>query len=104
MENVSFSHPALSDQMRCGILSNSSGQIAIIYDQTLEEPFEWAEYETSTGTLYLVHQDGTMQNLGLDIDGKMKENIAHGSQVNLLQIVEGKVVAHFETTLIIRDY
>ncbi len=91
-------------EMRCGILSNAKGEIVIIHDRGMKSPVQWVEYHVGDNKIFLIHEDGSSQNLGLEIDGRMKGNLSHGVGITLVRIVDGKVGATQKVSLMIQDY
>lgn len=104
-EHVPIKQPEkLNAEMRCGILSNAKGEILIIHDKPIRSDIQWVEYNPDEKTFFLIHMDGTSQDLGLEFDQKMIENLKHGTEVALAQIADGKMQSSQKTTLIIQDY
>ena len=86
--------PVLQDlnaEMRCGIFSNAKGQIMIIHDQELVSPIQWIEYYEAEDSFSLIHEDGHIQPLGLQLDQKMKANLKHGTEVTLACLFDKKI-------------
>jgi len=95
---------ALSTEMRCGVLSNKHGEILIIYDKPIQSKIQWIEYRPENEEFFLIHENGTPQELGLTFDSKMKENLQHGIEVILAHVIDGKFQSTYKTSLIIQDY
>ena len=89
--------------MKCGILTNSKGDLLIVYDQGTPANIEWVEFHKDTGDLCIIYDSGQSQSLGLPLDAKTLSNIAHGMDVALVQIDDQKVVSSLKTTLIIHE-
>lgn len=94
----------LSKEMRCGIFSNEHGQITIIHDQEIKESVQWVEYNQQDNQLFIIHENGMPQDLGIEIQGQMKENLIGGIEVIMLQLRDEKLVNHRSLTIIIQDY
>lgn len=95
---------SLSSEMECGILSNKSGGIVVFYDQPLRSDIQWVEFDQNKEVFSLIHEDGSIQNLGLPFDNKMKKNLQHGEEVILAYISNGEFKRTYKTTLVIQDY
>lgn len=95
---------ALSKEMRCGMFTNSKGQILIGHDQDIQSDIQWIEYDQSDNSFVLIHEDGTVQDLGLNIDKKMQSNIVHGIDVTLVKVVDNKMLSSQNVTLVVKDY
>ena len=94
----------LTTEMRCGIISNKKGEIVIIHDQPIVSKIQWIEYDPNKSDFSLVHEDGTIQNLGLPFDDKMTKNLKHGAEVILAYVVNGEFKRTYKTTLVTQDY
>lgn len=107
MDKTEKSPKAINDlktEMRCGILSNRKGEIVIIHDQPIVSKIQWIEYDPNESDFLLVHEDGTVQNLGLPFEDKMKNNLQHGTEVILAYVVNGEFKTTYKTKLVIQDY
>ena len=73
----------LNTKMRCAILTNAQGEILIIHDQALDGTVDYIEHDPETQSFALIFDDGRMQELGITLDQKMKNNLMHGTEVTL---------------------
>ena len=90
--------------MRCSIVSNPSGEIVIFHDQDIRSDIQWIEFNPSEDQLYLIHEDGLSQNLGVELTAQMKKNLSHGIEVNLVRMVDDKPGSATKVTIVIQDY
>lgn len=93
----------LSEQMRCAILTNSIGNIMVIHDQPLNSPVQWLELDTISNKLFLVYEDGDMQDFGYKIEADVLNNIRTGQNVDLAYFSEGEIKSKVQTSFIFRD-
>lgn len=95
---------SLNDEMRCGIFTNGKGQILIIHEQNLRSDIQWVEYDPSIGTFALIHEDGSPQDLGIDVHEKMRANLNLAKEVTLAKMVNKNVESVQTITFLIKDY
>lgn len=93
----------LSEKMRCAILTNSTGNIMVIHDQPLHSTVQWLELDTINNKLFLVYEDGDMQDFGYPIEADVLKNIKAGQSVELAYFTEGKIESKTQTSFIFRD-
>jgi hypothetical protein len=93
----------LSESMRCGIFSNSKGEVLIIYNYTLETTVQWLEFHVGDRSLSIIHETGKIQDLGIKIDNKMKKNIMKCQEVSMAQISDNKIQKTQKISLIIQN-
>ncbi len=94
----------LNSQMRCGIVTNLKGDILIVHDLEIKSEIQWVEFDEVEQKLFLIHEDGMPQDLGIQLDSKMRCNIAQGTSVMITQVVDSQIIAFQETTIIIKNY
>lgn len=94
----------LNKEMRCGVFTNSSGQALIVYDQEVASPIQWIEYDLSENQLYLIHEDGVPQPMGIDISATVKSHLVNSQEITLVKLSEKKIAEHNLVSLIVRDY
>lgn len=105
MSDYSSDFPVLSnlnDTMRCGILTNSRGDILILHDMPLSDPVDYIEYDPQDEKFTLIFEDGKTQDIGIDIDEKMAIDLSHGLQVTLGYFSEKKIQSAQTVTFLIR--
>ncbi|NCC61793.1 MAG: hypothetical protein EOM12_12835 [Verrucomicrobiae bacterium] len=94
----------LGTTMRCGILSNEQGEILIIHDQKIAVTVQWVEFNKNNNKLYLIHDDGTSQDLGIALDSQMKKNLARGVEVTFALLQDKTIVSRHKVSLVVQDY
>jgi hypothetical protein len=94
----------LNTAMRCGIFTNAKGEILIIHDQEIKGSVQWIEYHKDNNQIFLIHENGTSQSLGLPVDNKMQGNMLHGIEVTLAYLKDKKVISSQKVSLVIQDY
>ncbi len=94
----------LSKSGRCGIFTNANGQILIIHSDELESSIQWLEYDKADNTLFVIHENGGTQDLGLAIDPKAQSNILQAAEVTMAHFANKKIQSSQTITLIIREY
>jgi len=102
-DEISIPKSDLNSEMRCGILSNSNGEIMIIHDQPMSSEIQWVEYDYVEDIFSLVHEDGSTQNLGFEFDKTMKDNLKHGSEVILAYVQNGQIKKAYKTNIVIQS-
>lgn len=91
-------------EMRCCIISDPSGQIAIIHDKDIKSELQWVEYDPKDNKLFLIHSEGQVQDLGIYPEEAMKRNLAHGTEVRLLKFEDKQFRSEQTVVLLIKDY
>lgn len=94
----------LNTEMRCGILTNANGDILILHDHDISAPVQWIEYDCEDNQLFLILENGKLQDLGLHLDDKMKGNLVQGLEVTLAKVADKKIQSSQKTTIVIKDY
>ena len=95
---------AMGDTMKCGVFTNTNGQILIVHDKEIEGALQWVEYDASFNTLSLIHIGGKVQDLGLEIKQQMQENIANSDQVTLAYMEGQQIKTVQQAILVVKDY
>lgn len=94
MDDSNLSEPVLKDlktEMRCGMFTNAEGEILIVHDQEITSPIQWIEYDEVDDSFSLIHENGHIQPLGLQLNQKMKANLLHASEVTLAHLADKKI-------------
>jgi len=94
----------LSAKMRCGVFTNSKGQALIVYDKEIASPIQWVEYDLSENQLYLVHEDGIPQPMGIDIGADVQSHLVNSQKIMLARLSESKITEQNLVSLVIKDY
>lgn len=94
----------LNQVMRCSILSNVHGDIVILHGQAFMSEISWVEFNKIENAFMIVYEDGEMQNLGIPIEPQMAENIAQGTIVQFVLMVDDKMTTVTKTSVVIQDY
>lgn len=81
----------LSQEIRCGILSNAAGKVMFLHEGPISTPL-WAELDTQAGEIAFVYDDGTSRALGLHLDRDMIGNLRCGEELLLARMQNGKFV------------
>ena len=95
---------SLNQKMRCGIFTNTDGQVLIVHDQEIPHSIEWIEYDESERSISLILEDGALQNLGVNIDQKMHNNLINGIEITLTRVMHGAFSLVQTVVLIVKDY
>jgi hypothetical protein len=103
-ENGLAGFPALNTEMRCGIVTNGKGDILIVHDKEMRSDIQWIEYDEDTETLFLIHEDGLPQDLGIKLTPKLKSNLSHGVDVVLAQIRDKQIVHSQLVSILLQKY
>lgn len=94
---------ALNQQMSCGVFSNAKGNILIIHNQNLHSAVEWIEFHAQENTFSLILENGKIQDLGLRIDEKMRNNLLRAQEVALAKIANNEIQGAQWVTLIVQN-
>ena len=94
----------LDNEMRCGIFTNSKGEVLIVHDQETQSPIQWIEFIPETKALTLVHEEGQIQNLGISVDDKMEANLLQAQEVVLAHLINKQIKSTQSVTLVIQDH
>lgn len=100
MEDQSPILDTLDSKMRCGMFSNSKGDIMIVHCEPLASDIQWIEFDKAARSMSLIHEDGKIQDLGIDLNDQAIKNISHGQEVTLVHF-ENKVITSHQTTVMI---
>lgn len=92
----------LSQEMRCGIFSNSQGKVMIIHDKKLKNDLDYIEYDEHEKKISLIYMDGSLQDLGIDIPPDMLKDMSAGQEVDLLHLINGKITSSLKTVFLWR--
>ena len=93
----------LNQKMSCGVFSNAKGNILIIHNQDLHSPVEWIEFHVHENTFSLILENGRIQDLGLRIDDKMRNNILRSQEVALAKIENNEIHDTQKVTFIVQN-
>ena len=96
--------PALTQEMRSCIITNSQGDIVIMHEKGTQSDVQWVEYDVSVNTLSIIHAEGRLQDLGIKIDKAMQENLLHAREVVLIKAKKGKLLSHQKAVLVNKTY
>ena len=96
--------PPLAPDIKCGAFTNKDGDILIAHNIPLPSRVLWVEYDKPLNSFSLIHQEGRIQNLGIDMTEKMLESLVHGKIVQIAHIVDKKVKSAQRATLVVRNY
>ncbi len=94
----------LSAEMRCGIFTNAQGKIMIVHDKPLASSIQWIEYCEIEDSFLLIHEDGHIQALGLQLDPKMRENLKHGTEVTIAYLLNKKIKSSQTVVFLIKSF
>lgn len=97
-------HDPLNKIMKCGMFTNDQGDILIIHDQPIAQTVDWVEYRPSDQTFSLICENGSVQDLGIELDKKTKNNLSTGRGVKLAYIDGGTIQSVQTVHIIIQDY
>lgn len=107
MSDLESKYAVLSDlnsQMRCGIFTNAKGEVLIVHDEEIKGSIDYVHYDLSDLSFSLVFEDGRTQNLGIELDGKIRQNLLQGSEVTIA-FLDGKTIKRAQHVLfLIREY
>ncbi len=96
--------PALTQEMRSCIITNSQGDIVIMHEKGTQSNVQWVEYDVSLNALSIIHDEGRLQDLGIKIDKAMQENLLHAREVVLIKAKKGKLLSHQKAVLVNKTY
>ncbi|MGH1402879.1 MAG: hypothetical protein ACRBDL_01410 [Alphaproteobacteria bacterium] len=94
----------LYPNIKCGAFTNKQGDILIAHDVPLPSRVLWVEYDQTDDSFSLIHRLGRIQDLGIKMTEKMRENLEHGKLVQIAHLEEKKVRTAQKVTLVIRNY
>jgi len=93
----------LSAKMRCGIFTNSQGEILIIHDKIIEGSIDYVEFDSQEQSFFLIYDDGRMQALGIEFNAQIQSNLQHGTEVTLAFIQNKAIQSSEKVVFLIRD-
>lgn len=76
----------------------------LVHDKEIPAPVEWMEYDRETGKISLVHEDGSLRYLGVELDNKTRENLKHGINIVMSLIQNSKLIKSIRVSLVVQDY
>jgi hypothetical protein len=94
----------LNSEMRCGLFTNKEGSLLIVHDKKIRSPVEWVEYDHCDESLSLIHNDGSIQELGLKIDKKTHGNLLHGKEVTIARIEKKEIKSSIKVPIVNKEY
>ena len=103
-EDTSPQNASLHEEMKCSIISNPQGDIIIFHDREIRSDIQWIEFNPDEDQLYLVHEDGMPQSLGISLNPQMRSNLTHGLEVSLVLMVDEKPVSEQVVTIVVQNY
>lgn len=104
---VDFNNPVLApleNEMKCGIITDAQGRVAIVHEEHLDGVVEWVEYDTMQNSVSIVREDGGIQDLGIKLDAVTRQNLPHGTEVHLILAKDGKALSMKTVIFLIKDY
>lgn len=94
----------MNTDMRCCIVADPAGNIVIVHDKDIKSALQWIEYDPKDNKLFLIHEEGQIQDLGIYPNDAMKKNIAHGSEIKLVKFSNNLFESEQSVVLLIKDY
>lgn len=94
----------LYPKIKCGAFTNKKGEILIAHDVPLPSAILWVEYDVPDDSFTLVHREGRIQDLGIKMTDKMRQNLKHGKLVQIAHLIDKKVKSAQKVTLVMRNY
>lgn len=95
---------SFSEEMRCGIFTNAAGDVMIVHDKETKAPVDWLEYNAIDNKISLIYENGTMQDLGIEISSQMQANLSNGIEVTLTHLADEQVQSVQTVSLVIQEY
>ncbi|MFK7839162.1 MAG: hypothetical protein AB8B83_02430 [Bdellovibrionales bacterium] len=92
----------LQESMRCCMFTNANGDIMIVHETPLLSEIQWVEFYPETGAFNLVHEEGRIQALGIELADNAVSNISKGQEVTLVHFESKAVAATQKATLLIQ--
>lgn len=93
----------LNQIMECGLLSNGDGKLLLLYDQDLPHELDYLEYDDLEYTLYLIYQNGIMQDSGLKISEDIADNLSAGTEFILARMQDKKIISYQKAHFVFKD-
>lgn len=90
--------------MKCGMFTNADGQVLLVHDKPVSSDIQWVEYNTDEKKFTLIHEDGSTQDLGIDLNEKSCANLLSGMEVRLAYISNHKIQDVQTVSIVIQDY
>ena len=94
----------LYEEMKCGIFTNPNGEVLIVHDQPIQSRIEWVEYDQNTNQFALIHENGKIQDLGIELDQAVIGNLSHAQEVTLSYLLDKKIKSSQTVVLLVKDY
>ncbi len=95
---------ALSQKMKCGLLSSDEGDLLILHDKELDTTIQWVEFKPDIKELHIIHENGASQNLGVLLDDMTIENLERGQIICLAYVRDQEILNTQNVSLIIQNY
>ncbi len=96
--------PPLAPQMKCAAFTNKKGDLLIAHEEPLPSRLLWVEYDRPLQMFSLIHKEGRIQDLGVEMTQDMLNTLHSGKVIQVAHIKQKKVQSAQKATLIIRDY
>lgn len=80
--------PPLSSQCECELVVNDAGMAMVIFNKTLEEGIEWAEYDADLSLLTFVTWSGSIMGLGMKIHPPFRKHLKKAKEIMMVQMTD----------------
>jgi len=107
MPKTEFDKPVLNDLnnvMGCGIFTNPFGEVLIIHDTPVQSTIQWVEYDTQMNQFSIIHAQGRIQELGIELDKEMISNLKHGQKITMSYLSNKQIKSSQTVVLVVKDY
>ena len=94
----------LCREMKCGMFSMADGRVMVVHDKPIKFNVAWIEYNHKNESINLIGDDGTQQDMGLELDDATKRNLLNGQNVTFTHIANSKLLSSRKIALIVQDY
>lgn len=94
----------LNEVARCGMFTNAQGDVLIIHDKPVDSQIQWIEYDPVQKKLSLILENGLPQDLGLKFDEKTSGNLLNSRDVQISNIIDGKIQNTQTVGIVIQNY
>lgn len=78
----------LSKNSKFEFVVNSSGKAMLLFQGTVAHPYAWAQYDSASGTVQLVSEEGELQDLGIKIPEHVKKLLAETRDITFAEVGE----------------
>jgi len=96
---INKSHPDYD--MEVALIHDHNDLLYIIHDKPFSNILSWVEYDTQTGMLNFIMDDGNLQDFGIPISDQYKNNLSVMPEIAIAYLHRGEFQSGFEYPLIV---